>query len=487
MSSIFGGGGGVTVGTTTVTGGTTGSVLFVGASSVLQQDNTNFFWDDTNNRLGLRTASPSSIMHMNGGDSYRGFAANTFLGTATNISMMMEESANNSATAFASVSAVFNLYVKSGSGNFGASDVKMTVASTGSVVFTQTVQTSGTPTHIKFTGAAHTTLAAITEAIDIDFALNRTVQFATGGFAAQRAVVFRAPTYAAVGASAITAIASVAITGPAVAGTNVTTSDALALWIQSGRSRIDGTLGIGATSGVGTVLGVVQAGQVGTVKPVFALNGGAHATMTASTEYVDCSMDFSRTVSFSAGAITTNRSMFLSPPTLAAGGASVITTAVGLSITTSPAAGSNVTITNDFALRVGGSVSIGPTSAAQRYAPINVPAHTVTVTGTTQVTAAGSFSQIAIDTLTITDASAVTIDAVAGLYIAAAPVAAGSVTLTKSYSMWIDAGLPRIDSVTANNTVATVLTAVGPTGANTTVQEWLTIDINGTTRFIPCW
>jgi len=38
--------------------GTTGSVLFVGAGPVLAQDNGNFFWDNTNKRLGIGTASP---------------------------------------------------------------------------------------------------------------------------------------------------------------------------------------------------------------------------------------------------------------------------------------------------------------------------------------------------------------------------------------------------------------------------------------------
>lgn len=32
---------------------TAGSVLFAGTSGILSQDNTNFFWDDTNNRLGI--------------------------------------------------------------------------------------------------------------------------------------------------------------------------------------------------------------------------------------------------------------------------------------------------------------------------------------------------------------------------------------------------------------------------------------------------
>jgi hypothetical protein len=38
-----------------ITSATAGSVLFAGTSGVLQQDNANLFWDDTNNRLGIGT------------------------------------------------------------------------------------------------------------------------------------------------------------------------------------------------------------------------------------------------------------------------------------------------------------------------------------------------------------------------------------------------------------------------------------------------
>lgn len=41
--------------------------------------------------------------------------------------------------------------------------------------------------------------------------------------------------------------------------------------------------------------------------------------------------------------------------------------------------------------------------------------------------------------------------------------------------------------VAANNTVATVLGSVGPTGAQTTVQEWLKVDTPTGTRYIPCF
>lgn len=43
---------------------TPGSVLFVGTGGTLSQDNANFFWDDTNNRVGLGTTTPSERVHI---------------------------------------------------------------------------------------------------------------------------------------------------------------------------------------------------------------------------------------------------------------------------------------------------------------------------------------------------------------------------------------------------------------------------------------
>jgi len=54
-----GGGGSMAIGGA-ITSATAGSVLFAGASGVLQQDNANLFWDDTNNRLGIGTTAPVS-------------------------------------------------------------------------------------------------------------------------------------------------------------------------------------------------------------------------------------------------------------------------------------------------------------------------------------------------------------------------------------------------------------------------------------------
>lgn len=43
-----------------ITGSTVGSVLFVGAGSTLAEDNSNIFYDDTNNRLGIGNTAPTT-------------------------------------------------------------------------------------------------------------------------------------------------------------------------------------------------------------------------------------------------------------------------------------------------------------------------------------------------------------------------------------------------------------------------------------------
>ena len=53
-------------GTGTATAFTTGSVVFAGASGVYTQDNANLFWDDTNDRLGIGTATPSFKLDVSG-------------------------------------------------------------------------------------------------------------------------------------------------------------------------------------------------------------------------------------------------------------------------------------------------------------------------------------------------------------------------------------------------------------------------------------
>ena len=145
---------------------------------------------------------------------------------------------------------------------------------------------------------------------------------------------------------------------------------------------------------------------------------------------------------------------FIGIPTFAGSAANqTLTDASTLYIAGAPAAGTNVTITNvPQALTVAaGKVGITPTftvasASGADLKGISVPATTLTLTGTTQVTAAQGAVHIAQPTLT--DSSAVTVDTYASLYIANAPAQAGMVTLTAPYALWVDAGTTRLDGTT---------------------------------------
>ena len=65
----------------TVTSGTVGSLLFVGTGPALAQDNANLFWDDTNDRLGIGTATPTWALHVKAAGA--GVAAGKLETTAT--------------------------------------------------------------------------------------------------------------------------------------------------------------------------------------------------------------------------------------------------------------------------------------------------------------------------------------------------------------------------------------------------------------------
>lgn len=63
-----GSGGGMSIGSS-VASATQGSILFAGSAGVLAQDNANFFWDETNHRLGLGTASPGYTFDAKGANT----------------------------------------------------------------------------------------------------------------------------------------------------------------------------------------------------------------------------------------------------------------------------------------------------------------------------------------------------------------------------------------------------------------------------------
>jgi len=56
--------GGISTNSLTDTALTLGSVLFAGAAGLVTQDNAAFYWDDTNNRLGINTTTPTNTLDL---------------------------------------------------------------------------------------------------------------------------------------------------------------------------------------------------------------------------------------------------------------------------------------------------------------------------------------------------------------------------------------------------------------------------------------
>lgn len=69
--------------------GTEGSVVFIDSAGGLTQDNSGFYWDDTNNRLGIGTNSPSYPLHVRvAGTSYQLTLENPTMGSVSSMGLL---------------------------------------------------------------------------------------------------------------------------------------------------------------------------------------------------------------------------------------------------------------------------------------------------------------------------------------------------------------------------------------------------------------
>lgn len=243
------------------------------------------------------------------------------------------------------------------------------------VLITQNVITSGSPSAFVLSGGAHTTLAAGTEAPDIKFTLSRTVQFATGALALQRAIVIDFPTYGFVGSSTITDAITMEISGAPSQGANATFTNAHALRVIGGSGATGNNYALtieGSAANTGLRINGSRGMQllqsaITTGTPIaMNLAGGAHLNLTAATEANDILWNLARTVQFATGALPTQRAVWIKGPTYGFVGGSTITDAYTVYIE-SIAAGTNATITRNWALGVSGSMFVGtgtPTTAS---------------------------------------------------------------------------------------------------------------------------
>lgn len=310
----------------------------------------------------------------------------------------------------------------------------------------QPVKTTGSPVALLVTGGAHTTLTASVEAPDVYLNVTRTVQFATGALAAQRAVKIGQPTYGFVGGSTLTTAATVAVAGAPVKGTNATLTDTIALWIESasvgaagtghgmyvnaptGATTNHGATIAGASGAGGTVLRVTETAPVATgAIHGIVYTGAVNTNQTLSTEIRSLTVTTAGR-QWATGALAAQREVYFSQPTYSHVGGSTITTAATVAIGGAPAASTNATLTATHALLI--------EAAAVKPAGTVPASYGLTVNAMTGATAnyAGAFlgGNVGIGSSTPLDAL--------GVYAATTSVYRGQVSLFDTTAMALGVG-----------------------------------------------
>ena len=123
--------GGLSSNSITNTSLTTGSVAFVGAAGLMTEDNANFFWDDTNNRLGLGTITPTAKLDIHGSGAmalFNGTGANNgYIGfqNAGSTKWTIGNLYNAGVNSFEFLSAAFSTLVMSLRSNGSAQEIYM--------------------------------------------------------------------------------------------------------------------------------------------------------------------------------------------------------------------------------------------------------------------------------------------------------------------------------------------------------------------------
>lgn len=291
---------------------TQGSIIFAGSGGLLSQDNANFFWDDTNNRLGIGTATPNDTVEINGNLRFTKDIAIT----VSPIIATVSASALNISGGAAGTGGNGGALNLSGGANGGGLTSGGTVTVTGgSGLAGGAVNLVGGP------------------------GLN-------GGGIALSA-----------GAGSLGGTAgSITLT----AGSSSSTGAGGSVTINSGNST-SGTVGnvVIATGGVGKIgIGTASPnaflelkGPTTLIVPSFLITAPTLG-VAASTELFDVNINLNRTVTFGSGALTTQRAIYIQGPTYAMGSIGpTLDTAATVSIS-GPPIGSNINITNSYGLLI---------------------------------------------------------------------------------------------------------------------------------------
>lgn len=265
-----------------------------------------------------------------------------------------------------------------------ASAVLASIGATGNLTISPSATTGSPGASITLTTPAHTSLSAA-EYTDIDFNIANTKQFTTGStIATLRAVRIRRPTYSATSATqTVTDAVTFEIeNAPTTTGGNVALTNTFAFRVAGGISRFNDAVQInGSNSGRNHLVVTAASGQfldivnvknfggsnlfrlnskgapqispeaaTGSPENSILLTAPAHTALSAGVEIADVQFNFNRTVQWSTGALTNQRFFYIRRPTIAFVGASTVTNTATVYIENAPAAGTNATLTNSYAL-----------------------------------------------------------------------------------------------------------------------------------------
>ncbi len=247
---------------------TTGSVVFAGASGVYSQDNANFFWDDTNNRLGLGTAVPNQPLDI--------------LTNSNNLSGLSVKNASNGTGAISSYIAtndMDNFIV------FGATSSGLTIAPFPDSAFISTVGLTGgmvfmtAASHIRFLPAGNVGIQNSSPATALDVTGTTT------------STLFSGPTFGITNASAAffgnvgEVVSSSLLIGSAISLSNGVETNVTSITLSAGDWDVYGQLALtidGATlvtsvgSGINTVSATLPAaGSISTSLQTISLSFSA--------------------------------------------------------------------------------------------------------------------------------------------------------------------------------------------------------------------
>lgn len=458
-----------------ITGATAGSVLFAGVSGVLQQDNANFFWDNTNNRLGIGTTTPETPLQIGSGTIATPDAA---------VALAQNLTGAGNGHGFTDE----NTFDKSSLGSsYNSFDARPNITTIGTSAGSHYAGFQFRPTL-----AFSTTLPEVR-----GYHVTGSAELTGGGTVTDfYAFVSSSPT-----------VTSGTVTNhyafyAAAAGAGITNS--YGLYLAGSPTNL---MGSGFT-GFGTTSPTAKIHTAGSISAAAWTTAGILMRLQAAT-YTDTT---------SSGTVAGNYVVSIANPTLAASSATTYTTAANVYIGNAPAAGTNVTITNSYSLLVvqnakfNAYVAIGsnttPTSCLQIGTNQTAASWTTqgllfhiggqTLTDSSGSGTIASRTGASIHQPAFASSSAVTVTNGATLYIEGQPTNGTNTTVTNPWALWVDAGNLRLDGSVAIGVTTTPTarlhlgagTATASTaplkftsGTNLTTAEAGAMEYNGTNLF----